>query len=138
MNIARYIHMLLGVIYAAVSVSLLSNIYNFFDLRTPVPDGLPLKWLLWTVIPPLVISVLDKVRVIIMPKEHENALKDQLLSPTALFAETVAWAIPNIIGGVLWCVGILIAYAIAMFAADVHILTPLAESMGMAVQEVKF
>ncbi len=138
MNITKYVHILLGIIYAAVGVSVLSHLFNFFDVRQPIPRDLPIKWLLWFVSPPIVISVLDKIRVIIMPKEHENALKDQLLSPTALFAETVAWAIPNIIGGIMWSVGILIAYAIVMYLSDIHIISQLAEHMGLAVAEVKF
>ncbi len=138
MNVAKYIHILLGIIYAALAVSVLSHLYNFFDIKQPIPEGLPIVWLLWFLVPPFVISVLDKVRVIVMPKEHENTLKDQLLSPTALFAETVAWAIPNIIGGLMWCVGILIAYAIAMYLSDVHIISQLADALGLTVAEVKF
>lgn len=138
MNISKYIHILLGVIYAALAVSVLSNLYNFFDIKQPIPKSLPITWLLWFLIPPLVISVLDKVRVIVMPKEHESVLKDQLLSPTALIAETVAWTIPNIIGGLIWCIGILIAYAILIYMADIHIISQLAERMGLPVAEVKF
>lgn len=138
MNVAKYIHILLGVIYAAIAVSLLSHLYNFFDVKQAIPMDLPIRWLLWFVIPPALISVMDKLRVIFMPKEHENALKDQLLSPTSLIAETVAWAIPNMVGGIMWCVGILIAYAIAMYVADVHIISQLAERMGLAVADVKF
>lgn len=138
MNPSKYIHILLGVIYAALAVSVLSHLYNFFDIKQPIPSGLPVIWLLWFLVPPFIISVLDKVRVIVMPKEHENTLKDQLFSPTALIAETVAWAIPNIIGGIMWCVGILIAYAIAMYMADVHIISQLAEKLGLAVADVKF
>jgi len=138
MNLAKYIHILLGIIYAAIAVSLMSHLYNFFDARQDIPKSLPVLWLVWFVVPPTVISVLDKIRVIIMPKEHENALKDQLLSPTALIAETVAWAIPNMVGGILWCLGILIAYAIAMYLADVHIISQLAEHMGLSVADVKF
>jgi hypothetical protein len=134
----NYIHAAHGVIYAALGVSMLSNIYNFFDIRTPIPGDLPYKWLIWFLIPPIVFSVLDKVRVIIMPKEHENVLKDQLLSPTALIAETVAWAIPNIIGGIIYAVAILIIYAIAMYVADVHIVSQLADFMGLKVADVKF
>lgn len=138
MNVGKYIHILLGIIYAALAVSVLSHLYNFFDIEQAIPDGLPIVWLLWFLVPPIIISVLDKIRVIVMPKEHENALKDQLLSPTALIAETVAWAIPNIIGGLMWCVGILIAYAIAMYLSDVHIISQLADALGLKVAEVKF
>lgn len=138
MDAAKYIHILLGIIYAALAVSVLSHLFNFFDIEQPIPDGLPIVWLLWFLVPPVIISVLDKIRVIVMPKEHENALKDQLLSPTALIAETVAWAIPNIIGGLMWCVGILIAYAIAMYLSDVHIISQLADALGLKVADVKF
>lgn len=138
MTVARIIHIFLGIIYSAIGVSLFSNLYNFFDKRISIPPELPLKWLLWLVIPPLVISVLDKLRVIFMPKEHEDTLRDQILSPTSLFAETIAWCIPNIIGGVLWAVGILIAYAIAMYLADVHYVSQLADYLGLTVAEVKF
>lgn len=138
MNVAKYIHILLGIIYAAVGVSLLSNIYNFFDVRDAIPSGLPIRWVLWLVIPPLVISILDKLRVIFMPKEHEDTLRDQLLSPTSLFAETVAWCVPNIVGGVIWAVGILIAYALLMYLQDIHWISQLAERLGMHVAEVNF
>ncbi len=134
----NYIHAAHGVIYAAVGVSMLSNIYNFFDKDTSIPGDLPYKWLIWFLIPPIVFSVLDKVRVIVMPKEHENVLKDQLLSPTALIAETVAWAIPNMIGGIIYAVAILIIYGIAMYMADVHIISQLADFMGLKVADVKF
>ncbi len=133
----NYIHLGHGVIYSAIGVSLLSNLYNFFDVRQPIPSGLPYIWLLWFVIPPIIFSVLDKLRVILLPKEHENTLKDQLLSPTALLAETVAWAIPNILGGIIYAVAILIAYAIFMYLADIHYISQLADFLGLKVATVK-
>lgn len=132
------IHMFLGLIYAAVGLSMFCNLYNFFDIRAPLPQGLPIKWGLWLAVPPLVISVLDKLRVIFFPKEHEDILKDQLISINNLFAETIAWAIPNAIGGVLWGVVFFLAHPLLLWLQDIHYLTEVAEFMGLVVPFIKY
>ncbi len=99
----NYLHIFLGILYSAIFISMFTNVYNFFDLQQKVPDGQPLLWLFWFIAPPMIISVVDKLRVMFFPKEHENVFKDQLTKPMTLLAETVAWAIPNMLGGILWC-----------------------------------
>jgi len=134
---ARYLQMFIGIFYAMASLSLLSCIYNFFDLQKPIPEGQPYLWLVFLVLPPIILSVLDKLRIIFFPKEHENTFKDQLLKPGTMLAEVVAWAIPNMLGGMLWCLGILAAYLFFWWLTGTTILTEAAESLGLIVQKVK-
>jgi hypothetical protein len=133
----RLILLIIGLFYAMIGLSMLSAVYNFFDIHKPIPEGQPQLWLVYFLVPPIVISIIDKLRVIFFPKEHENVFRDQLLSINTLVAETVAWAIPNILTGIIWAVGILVVYALFWYLVGVHFLADAAEYLGLIVQTIK-
>lgn len=133
----NYLHIFLGIIYSAIFISVFTNIYNFFDLQHAIPDGQPFLWLFWFVAPPLIISVLDKFRVIFFPKEHEDVFKDQLTSPVTLLAETVAWAIPNVLGGILWCFFISIFLGIYYWLSGDALIFIISDPMGLVIPAIK-
>jgi hypothetical protein len=133
----KLILLTIGMFYAMIVLSMFSAVYNFFDINKPIPEGLPALWLIYFLAPPVALSVLDKLRVIFFPKEHENVFRDQLLSLNTLVAETVAWAIPNILAGILWAFGILFVYGILSLLTGTHLLTDAAEALGLIVQKIK-
>ncbi len=133
----NYLHIFLGIIDSAIFISMFTNLYNFFDLQKDIPDGQPLLWLFWFVAPPLIISVMDKLRVVFFPKEHEDVFKDQLMNPVTLLAETVAWAIPNMLGGLLWCFFISVLLGLFYWLTGDALIMMFTDRMGLIVQSIK-
>jgi|GEM_PF-6866085 len=133
----KSIHILIGTFYAMLVMSIFTCGYNFFDIRRAIPEGQPALWLIYFLVPPVVLSILDKLRVIFFPKEHENVFRDQLLSINTLVAETVAWAIPNIIAGILWSFGVLLAYGLLYYLSGFHMLNDVAAFLGLIIQPIK-
>ncbi len=129
----NYPQAIIGVCYAVVFRSLFPSLFKFFDIKQPLTRGQFIVWGLYLLIPPVVLAVSDKIRVVLAPKEHEHVLRDQVFDLQILIAETMAWAIPNAVAGGLYALGFIVIDILIWYLQDIEPLKEIALMLGLPV-----